>query len=151
MLVLLCTLSLSLSLYLYSSSPYDRRHRPPCGNISYEGSGMILGWFIRLRGWFRFLARTDGRTKVFQKKNLGRSNPILLRGNWAWIDLQGLQLLNYQIGFIFHKPVSFQNPGKFIKSLCPEAVGTYRLQKEKLQIHFKNTLLENTILIRINP
>ena len=36
-------LSLYLSLSLYSSSPYDRRHRPLYGNISYEGSGMILG------------------------------------------------------------------------------------------------------------
>ena len=42
------TLSLYLSLSLYSSSPYDRRHRPLYSNISYEGSGMILGWFIRL-------------------------------------------------------------------------------------------------------
>ena len=41
-------LSLYLSLSLYSSSLYDRRHRPHYGNISYEGSGMILGWFIRL-------------------------------------------------------------------------------------------------------
>ena len=60
MLCLLCTLSLSLSLY--SSSPYDRRHRPPCGNISYEGSGMILGWFIRLQWWFRFFLPANGRT-----------------------------------------------------------------------------------------
>ena len=40
MLGLLCTLSLSLSTL------YDRRHRPHYSNISYEGSDMILGWFI---------------------------------------------------------------------------------------------------------
>ena len=38
-------MELCLSLSLYSSSWYDRRHR----NISYEGSGLILGWFLRLQ------------------------------------------------------------------------------------------------------
>ena len=37
------SLYLSLSLSLYSSSRYDRKHRPLYGNISYEGSGMSLG------------------------------------------------------------------------------------------------------------
>ena len=56
------SLSLSSSLSLYLSSRYDRRHRPLYGNISYEGSGMSLRWSIRLKMWFRFLARTGGLT-----------------------------------------------------------------------------------------
>ena len=51
-------------LCLSFASPYDRRHRPFYGNISYEGSGMILGWFIRLQRWFIFFLR-DERTIVF--------------------------------------------------------------------------------------
>ena len=34
---------LLVSLSLYSSSPYDRRHHPLYSNVSYEGSDMILG------------------------------------------------------------------------------------------------------------
>ena len=36
-------LSLYLSLSLCLSSLFDKRHRPLCDNISYEGSDMILG------------------------------------------------------------------------------------------------------------
>ena len=36
-------LSLYLSLSLCLSSLFDKRHRPLCDIISYEGSGMILG------------------------------------------------------------------------------------------------------------
>ena len=43
LLGLLSILSLSLSLSLYLSSQYDRRHKTLCGNILHEVSGMILG------------------------------------------------------------------------------------------------------------
>ena len=42
-LELVLSLDLDLPLSLYSSSPYDRRHRPLYGDFSYEGYGMMLG------------------------------------------------------------------------------------------------------------
>ena len=63
----------------------------------------------------------------FLSKKLGRSNPILLRGYLAWLDLQGLQVLNYQIGFIFHQSHRFrtwshQNPTRRFCTKQPKAV-----------------------------
>ena len=56
------SLSLCLSLFLSLSSSWSSPDHPRCINISYEGSGMIPGWFIRLYMWFRFLVRSNGRT-----------------------------------------------------------------------------------------
>ena len=60
-----------LSLYLYfylslcmSLSCHHRRHCPLYGNISYEGSGRILGCFLRLLRWFWFLERTKAMKEV---------------------------------------------------------------------------------------
>ena len=47
--------------------------------------------------------------------------PWMMGPNSVWIDLQGLQLLNNQVDFIFH-----QNPGNFISNFCPKTMGTYR-------------------------
>ena len=72
MLGLLSLRSLSFSLYL--SSQYDRRHRSFFGNIWYEGSDMILGWFIRLYRWLRFFFRTGRRTDGRTNKGVPRSS-----------------------------------------------------------------------------
>ena len=40
-------------------SLYDRTHRPYYINISFQGSGRILGWFKSLWKWFRFFLRTN--------------------------------------------------------------------------------------------
>ena len=49
------------------------------------------------------------------------------------IDLQGLQLLNYQVGFIFHNPVSFRNPGNFVSNFFPKAAdGNFDFLKKSL-------------------
>ena len=57
------TFDLILLLHILVWSGLVWRHWSFCGNISCEGSDMILGWFIRLYMWFRlFYGWTDGQT-----------------------------------------------------------------------------------------
>ena len=58
------------------------------------------------------------QTKLFSPADCLLGGFVSKKLGWSGqIDLQGLQLLNYEVGFIFHNPASFQNPGNFIARL----------------------------------
>ena len=68
---------LSLSLYflslsLYSSSRYDKRHRPLNGNISYEGMNYKALDVIKIFG-------ADKRMNVFQEVLADLKTPCILK------------------------------------------------------------------------